>query len=119
MTTKSNSLYQTIVDEASSTDNLIAGGTYLIDNGASLVTLTLPASPVAGDIYRVIGTSSGGWTIAQNASQLIRLPNGNATTTGAGGSISSNSQYDTIAIQYTETANTFIVIAVTGNPTYV
>ena len=108
-----------LVNQASSTVTLAAGNTYQINNGASLVTLTLPASPTAGDVYYIQGGSSGGWTVAQNASQLIHLPGGVVTTTGTGGSISSSSQYDCIAIIFSETANTFIGFDISGSVTYV
>jgi hypothetical protein len=42
-----------------------------IANSASLVTITLPASPAVGDVVRVSGAGSGGWKIAQNADQSI------------------------------------------------
>lgn len=110
---------ESIVNQNSSTVTMAASKVYMINNGASLVTLTLPASPTAGDSYEIVGTSAGGWTIAQNASQTIRLPGGVATTAGVSGSVSSNSQYDCIKIRYSETANTFIALRVTDNIIYV
>lgn len=64
---------------------------YQINNGASLCTLTLPAAADAGigDFVEVSGYSAGGWAIAQNANQQI-LFNGDATTVGVGGSLSSD-----------------------------
>ncbi len=109
----------TIVNQNSSTVTMSASRVYMINNGASLVTLTLPVSPTAGDSFEIVGTSSGGWTIAQNASQTIRLPGGVATTAGVTGSVSSNSQYDCIKIRFSETANTFIATVITGNVAYV
>jgi hypothetical protein len=43
---------------------------YLLENSA-LTTVTLPASPNAGDIVRVSGVGAGGWEIAQNSGQSI------------------------------------------------
>jgi hypothetical protein len=40
---------------------------------ATKVTLTLPAAPSVGDIVRVSGAGGGGWSIAQNAGQMIRV----------------------------------------------
>lgn len=37
------------------------------------VTVTLPASPSIGDVVRVSGAGPGGWTIAQNDGQAVRL----------------------------------------------
>ena len=107
------------VNQNSSSVTMSGGNTYLINNGASLVTLTLAASPTAGDIYYIIGASSGGWTIAQNASQAIKLPGGVTTTAGVGGSLSSNNQYDCVTITYSEISNTFVATNIIGNIIYV
>jgi hypothetical protein len=42
-----------------------------IANSATLVTITLPASPNIGDLVRVSGAGTGGWKLAQNAGQSI------------------------------------------------
>jgi hypothetical protein len=61
---------------------------YLADN-AALVTITLPASPTIGDLIRISGAGSGGWSIAQNAGQTVRtqgIPTGSKVwTLQAGG----------------------------------
>lgn len=108
-----------IVNQASSSITMNSGRIYIINNGATLVTLTLATSPVAGDTYIIIGQSSGGWKIAQNASQFINLPGGVVTTTGTGGSISSSNQYDCITIVFSQTSNAFEVTSVTNSVTYV
>jgi hypothetical protein len=43
---------------------------YLLTN-SQVVTVTLPASPNAGDIVRISGAGAGGWKIAQNANQSV------------------------------------------------
>jgi photosystem II stability/assembly factor-like uncharacterized protein len=43
---------------------------YLL-NSPQLVTVTLPASPNAGDIVRISGAGANGWKVAQNAGQSI------------------------------------------------
>lgn len=43
---------------------------YLLTN-PQLVTVTLPASPNAGDIVRISGAGASGWRVAQNAGQSI------------------------------------------------
>jgi hypothetical protein len=64
-------------------------------NNAGLVTLTLPVTAAYGSVISVNGKGAGGWRIAQNASQSIRL--GNVTTTvGVGGSLSSTNLGDSI-----------------------
>ena len=42
-----------------------------IASSATLVTITLPASPAIGDIVRVTGAGAGGWKLAQNAGQTV------------------------------------------------
>ena len=45
---------------------------YLADNAAQ-VTITLPATPVLGDLVQVSGVGAGGWKIAQNSGQQINI----------------------------------------------
>lgn len=95
----------------------------VVDNGyiasnVGLVTLTLPVTTVIGDIIRVDGKGSGGWTIAQNASQTIHFL-AQDTTTGVGGSLASTTRYDCVTLRCI-TANTdFVVESVTGSLTVV
>lgn len=77
------------------TSQAAAANTGYIANNASLVTVTLPATAVVGSIVAVQGSGAGGWTIAQNAGQTIRLSSGSSTT-GVGGSLSSSTRYDVI-----------------------
>lgn len=73
-------------------------------NNAGLVTLTLPVIASYGTSISIIGKGAGGWKIAQNAGQSIRL--GSSTTTvGAGGSLASTNSGDSINLICT-TANT-------------
>ncbi|MGP8220618.1 MAG: WD40/YVTN/BNR-like repeat-containing protein [Limisphaerales bacterium] len=48
---------------------------YICNNGVAPVTITLPSSPSAGDVYKVAGVGAGGWIIAQNANQMIAAGN--------------------------------------------
>lgn len=69
---------------------------YIANNGA-LVTLTLPTTSVLGDVISVQGYGAGSWSIAQGASQSIRV--GSAVSTiGVGGSVSAANQYDSISL---------------------
>ncbi len=103
---------------SASTVSLAVGNGYIIDNGTTLVTATLPATAAVGDIIAIVGKSSGGWTIAQNSGQTIHFGAVN-TTTGTGGSLSSTLQYDNLEL-ICITANTnFAVRAPLGNITYV
>jgi hypothetical protein len=69
-----------------------------VANNAGVVTMTLPTTAAVGDVIYVTGLGTGGWSIAQNASQLIHVGS-LASTTGVGGSVSSTNQYDTIGIR--------------------
>jgi len=107
----------TNINQNTSSATLAANSRYAINNGASLVTLTLPVSPIIGDTYIIVGGSSGGWTIAQNASQQCHIGS-TATTSGVGGSISSGNQYDCITLTCVA-ANTFSGYSIQGTLTAV
>ncbi len=56
------------------TDNTVATGesvTYMAASDAHRVVVTLPASPVVGNILRVIGSGQSGWSVVPNAGQTI------------------------------------------------
>src|SRR5258708_7028612 len=57
----------------SGTTQTIAAENAYISNNAGTVTFTLPATGTVGDIFRVVGLGAGGWTIVENASQLIHF----------------------------------------------
>lgn len=106
------------VNQATSSATLSAGLRYICNNGASPITFTLPATAVVGDTYIIVGASSGGWTVAQNAGQSINFGT-STTTTGTGGSLSSSNANDCIFISC-HTANTgFTAYAPMGNITVV
>ena len=58
------------VDVTSTSATAASNTGYLADN-ASRVTITLPASPVVGDIVKITGAGAGGWQVAQNAGQQV------------------------------------------------
>ncbi len=87
-----------------------------IANNASLVTVTLPATAAVGSVVNVGGLGAGGWLLAQNAGQTIHFGNA-TTTTGTGGSIASQNQYDNITVQCVVANTTFVVQASQGNLT--
>ena len=90
-----------------------------VANNAALVTLTLPATAAIGDVIHVLGKGAGGWRVAQNANQQIRIGSAN-TTVGTGGSLSSINQYDTVELRcITSGASTIWTAKVTGNQTVV
>ena len=97
---------------------MVANNGYTIDNGASLVTLTLPATAAYGTLLQVIGVSAGGWSIAQNAGQNI-LVSGVSTTTGTGGSLSSTIPSDQVQLLCVVADTTWVAIAPAASLTYV
>ncbi len=72
-----------------------------VANNAGLVTLTLPATAAFGTNISVVGQGGGGWTIHQNAGQYI-IVGSSSTTLGAGGSVSSTNQFDSINLVCTQ-----------------
>jgi len=88
-------------------------------NRAAGVTFTLPAIAAVGATFAISSMhASGGWTIAQNAGQSIKLGNQD-TTTGVGGSLASTASGDTVTIVCTVTNTNFNVISSMGNITFV
>jgi len=85
-----------IVDSTGTTQAMAANTTYIADNAATVV-FTLPATAVQGSEITVSGNGTGGWQIAQNASQVIKGA-GATTTTGTGGSLNSTSRYDSVTL---------------------
>lgn len=106
-----------LVTLGSNTVTMTANTTYIINNGATLVTLTLPSAPVIGDTYNIIGGSSGGWTIAQNASQQINQ-GATHTTAGVTGTLSSAQQYNCVGIKFFA-SNQFVIFTHEGTLTFV
>lgn len=90
---------------------MVADNGYVANN-AGLVTLTLPATAAFGQAITVMGKGAGGWRIAQNAGQSIRIGT-SVSTTGAGGRIESTNAFDSIELICT-TANT--VFTCMGGP---
>jgi hypothetical protein len=98
----------TIVDQTTGSVTMSSNTVYLTDNGASLVTYTLPTSSAKGDYLKIVGFSSGGWTIVEGTGQLIHF--GTLTTTTTTGSLSSSNQYDCVEL-YCLVANTTWVVS--------
>lgn len=90
--------------EVTSTSQSMSTDSGYIANNAGLVTLTLPVTAALGTSVSVCGKGAGGWLIAQNSGQSIRL--GSSTSTvGVGGSLASTNAGDSINLLCT-TANT-------------
>lgn len=71
----------------SGTTQTLASNNGYVATNASMTTFTLPSSGAnANSIIRLVGSSSGGWRIAQNAGQSI-VCNDDATTVGVTGRV--------------------------------
>lgn len=92
------------VDETGSSVTMATNTGYTSDDGSTLVTFTLPTSSAIGDWVEINGKGSGLWTIAQATGQQIHVGT-SATTSGAGGSLSSVNQFDNVRLRCL-TANT-------------
>lgn len=89
-----------------------------IANNAALITFTLPATAAQGTEISIAGFGAGGWTIAQNAGQLINFGNV-ATTAGVGGSLASTNRYDQIELLCVVADTEWVVRNSVGNLTVV
>ena len=88
-----------------------------ITNNAGLVTVTLPATAAVGQMVRIMGLGSGGWKLAQNASQYVTWDESSATTTGVGGYLQSTDDHDAVELICTVTNNGWGVLSSKGNIT--
>lgn len=106
------------VDQTSSSVTAAINTGYVTDNGASLVTYTLPSTAALGSEIRISGFSAGGWKVGQPASTLIHIGN-QVTTTGTGGSLASTNAFDCIDLVCVVANTTWVVQNSFGNITYV
>jgi hypothetical protein len=106
------------INETTTPISLVADKKYVANNGATLITFTLPTTAAFGTTIEISGLSSGGWTIAQNSGQSINFGN-EVTTTGVGGSLSSSNKNDYIKILCVTANMTWNVIGSIGNITIV
>lgn len=102
---------------------LIGASQALVSNNGYVVTggvcaLSLPAASAVGDIIEITLDGGTSWTITQGAGQQIRFA-ANQTTSGAGGSLASNTQGDTVRIVCSVANTRWNVLSAVGNPTVV
>ncbi len=107
--------HQTTTEQTGTSQAAAVNNTYIANN-AALVTVTLPTVAAVGDTLTVIGSGAGGWRIAQNASQEIKVTAGgvdgtNETTAGVGGSLSSADRYDSITLICLATTNVWGIVS--------
>ncbi len=101
---------------AAGSQALVANNGYVTNNGASLVTYTLPATAPLYSIIDVVGMSAGGWVIDVGTG-LINF--GNKTTTATTGSLSSTNQWDNVKLICVVANTTWAVLSGVGNITVV
>jgi hypothetical protein len=92
------------VDETGASVTMATNTGYTSDDGATLVTFTLPTTSAIGDWVEINGKGAGLWKIAQAAGQQIHIGTV-ATTSGVGGSLASVNQFDNVRLRCL-TANT-------------
>jgi hypothetical protein len=105
-------------DVTSGTQTLAVNQGYVTDNGASLITYTLPSTAAVGTIIEIVGMSSGLWTVAQNAGQSIHFGT-KVTTVGGGGSLTATNQWDYVKLLCVMANTIFVVTGGVGNLTVV
>lgn len=106
------------VDQVSASVTMAVNTGYTSDDGATLVTFTLPATAAIGDWVEINGKAAGLYTIAQASGQSIHFGN-LTTTTGAGGSVSSTLAFDCIKLRCSTANTTWVVVSSVGNFTIV
>lgn len=90
---------------------------YVVDNGASLVTLTLPLVSAIGDEIDIVGRSTGGWKVTYTTGQSIIL--GSTTSTTTTGNIASTRAADSLIMICTQANTEWTVLSSMGNITIV
>lgn len=81
--------------EVTGTSQAMTADNGYIANNAGLVTLTLPVTATIGTALSICWKGAGGWSIAQNAGQSIRVGT-SVSTIGVGGSVSSSAAGNSI-----------------------
>lgn len=101
----------------SASQTLVVNNGYFCTGGGTLALL-LPSASAVGDTINVSLIGSTAWQITQGAGQQIIIGN-QQTTAGAGGSLTSTQQGDSITLICAQTNLIWVVINGMGNPTVV
>ena len=99
------------------TQALAVNNGYFANRGAG-VTFTLPGTAAVGDVIEVSNMNAGGWIIAQNAGQSIKISSGD-TTGGVGGSLASTANGDSVKMVCNVANTNFVCVSIVGNITVV
>lgn len=100
------------------TQALVESNGYVANNAGARITFSLPATADVGDLFVILGVSAGGWSVSQAAGQQM-LVGSLSTTLGAGGSIASVLQSDSVWIRCVTANTTFKIENWQGNITVV
>jgi len=101
-----------IVNQNTSTVTMVAGAQYFINNGSTLVTLSLPVGAAQGDTFIVVGGSSGGWKIVLPAGSPFSKIFFNSQSTFAGsGYLQSTNQYNCITIKCIDSGGPMFIVS--------
>lgn len=98
-------------------DALVSNNAFICNAGAAL-SFSLPAISSVGSIVALTLDGATSWTITQAAGQRIRFGS-LETTNGAGGSLASTAQGDTVYLLCTVANTRFNVVSSIGNLTVV
>ena len=99
--------------EVVTTDTQMVNNAGYICNGSGSLNMTLPLTSSVGNVIQVSNMQNG-FTIVQNAGQSIQFTTG-TTTVGAGGSISSNNNGDSITMECSVADTQWLAYASVGN----
>jgi hypothetical protein len=105
------------VDQTSSSATLAVNTLYVTDNGASLVTYTLPTTSAVGARIVIVGSSSGLWKIVYTTGQSIKV--GSSASTATTGNIAATLASDCVELVCTVANTTWTTSAIVGNITVV
>lgn len=103
------------VDTTGSTQQMAPNTGYTADDGASLITFTLPTNDTQGNVMIIMGKGSGLFTVVYTTSQFIVF--GKTTSTTTTGNIASNLASDCVTLRCLTTsasAPTYEVLASQG-----
>jgi hypothetical protein len=87
---------------------------YIINAGTTLSVVTLPATAPVGSLLEIVGTSAGGWRLAQGAGQQV-IFGSISNTSGGGGQLNSTHQRDAVRLVCITADTTWQVISSIGN----
>lgn len=105
----------TWINKTSSPVTMAVSNGYITNDTSGQISYILPTTAAVGQIVEVVGNSSGGWVITQNAAQNIQI--GSVTSTvGTGGSVTSDNEFDCISLICTVANTTFVSKSVIGQP---